>query len=838
MPTEFNDASHYGFFLTGTTLTSSTGKYARMSELVLSCLRAQGLLDSMEDGTTAPATNKLWLDKNTDPAVLKEWDATGSSWQPMTFQRLFGRAIVTPFATPTGTGNAIVVAQPTPFIANRMYSLTPIADNSGAATIQVTGVGTYNVRYPDGTALEAQELKAGNPTVMLFTGSRFEVLFKVADIYQARDEAVAAATALPAITANTMLVDNAAGTARQAKTFAEVNGKLGVFETEADASAATIDATINRVRLEGSVTLGDGHGGLYIDTNNGSTDTFTSNGGGRTWYRVADVGEDRLSAAVAERLPGYWSDVLDNADWFGGVAYPAMIRLGEGAAASVTQDSTSSRDIIAFGPGALNVATTGTNLVAIGGNTMSQAQPGSHNVAIGASAGTRISSAGGGLNGSRNVALGTLSLHFLSTGYQNVAIGRNAGQCWTTGHYNTAVGYNAGASGRGPIGLDGLITNQYPGTASDMTAVGAACLSLSAANNTGIGASAGRYVKSGSLNVFAGVGAGGNLDIDLSENGKVLTSPALAGTYAQSGTTITVTATANGAVVGNKVLIRFTTGDLSVDTNGDAQWLSVVTKPSADVFTLTSPVSKTASGAVVIDAVETSTTRTPSSTNTIVGVDAFSQSTTLQAGTAVGWQAGYSATGNDNTFVGQRSGYNVTTGGQNTAVGVNAGRGAGITTYRNWSCLGADTVVTGSNQVQLGNSSTTTYVYGTVQNRSDARDKADIRDTTLGLEFISALRPVDYRWDMRDDYYDEDADGNRTPLPRDGTKKRCRYHHGLIAQDVKRVMDALGVDFGGYQDHSVSGGKEILTIGYDELIGPLIKAVQELTARVAALEAR
>ncbi|MDX0127399.1 hypothetical protein GOC15_22755 [Sinorhizobium meliloti] len=204
--TEFNDSAHWGFFMTGLTLTSSTGKYIRVSELALAALRAQGVFDNMIDGTTAPATDKLWLDKNADPAVLKEWDPTGAAWVPMTFERLFGRAIVTPLATPTGTANALVVAQPTPFIRNRMYSLTPVLDNTGPATIQVTGVGTYAVKYTDGTDVEAQEFKTGNPTILLFTGSRFEVVFKVADIYAASDAAIAAKEEAEAIAA---LMNNA-----------------------------------------------------------------------------------------------------------------------------------------------------------------------------------------------------------------------------------------------------------------------------------------------------------------------------------------------------------------------------------------------------------------------------------------------------------------------------------------------------------------------------------------------------------------------------------------------------------------------------------------------------
>jgi hypothetical protein len=60
----------------------------------------------------------------------------------------------------------------------------------------------------------------------------------------------------------------------------------------------------------------------------------------------------------------------------------------------------------------------------------------------------------------------------------------------------------------------------------------------------------------------------------------------------------------------------------------------------------------------------------------------------------------------------------------------------------------------------------------------------------------------------------------------------------LIAQEVKAVLDAKGIDFGGFQDHSVKGGDDVLSIGYEELIGPMLKAIQELSAEVAALKSK
>ncbi len=132
----------------------------------------------------------------------------------------------------------------------------------------------------------------------------------------------------------------------------------------------------------------------------------------------------------------------------------------------------------------------------------------------------------------------------------------------------------------------------------------------------------------------------------------------------------------------------------------------------------------------------------------------------------------------------------------------------------------------------------------------------------LGLDFINALRPVDYKWDMRDYYkperpadLPEDAtveeraahrqsieawleDCKHENIVRDGSKKRQRFHHGLIAQEVKDTIDILGIDFGGYQDHKIEGGEDVLSIGYDELIAPLIKAVQQLSAEVKALKSK
>jgi hypothetical protein len=200
-----------------------------------------------------------------------------------------------------------------------------------------------------------------------------------------------------------------------------------------------------------------------------------------------------------------------------------------------------------------------------------------------------------------------------------------------------------------------------------------------------------------------------------------------------------------------------------------------------------------------------------------------------------------------------------------------------LVNYTNCGGFGYNAQVSGDNQIRIGDTNITSVTCQT-NAWSDERDKADIRNTVLGLDFIKELRPVDYKWDYREDYRPEAPKSVAKPaelkedasdeekakyaeelaayndyviakdkwledckwanLVHDGTHKRTRFHHGLIAQEVKALIEKTGVDFGGFQDHTIKGGDAVMTIGYTELIGPLIKAVQQLSARVEYLESK
>ena len=131
---------------------------------------------------------------------------------------------------------------------------------------------------------------------------------------------------------------------------------------------------------------------------------------------------------------------------------------------------------------------------------------------------------------------------------------------------------------------------------------------------------------------------------------------------------------------------------------------------------------------------------------------------------------------------------------------------------------------------------------------SDERDKTDVQDSPLGLDFIRALRPVAYRIKVGDQWVDAepvldeqgqpvvDADGQ--PVMREVVKSRpgVRTHFGLLAQQVKSVLPE-GQDFAGWVKTDPDDPESREALRYEQFISPLIKAVQEQQAQIDALKA-
>ena len=116
---------------------------------------------------------------------------------------------------------------------------------------------------------------------------------------------------------------------------------------------------------------------------------------------------------------------------------------------------------------------------------------------------------------------------------------------------------------------------------------------------------------------------------------------------------------------------------------------------------------------------------------------------------------------------------------------------------------------------------------GTI-NTSDQRDKTAIVNIDLGLDFVKSLRPVNYKWNMRSGY-----EGTRT-------------HMGFIAQEVATLLGDEATNRGVWtRNEEFTGdpagtGEETFPesqgLRYHQLIAPIVKAIQELEARVASLE--
>lgn len=525
--------------------------------------------------------------------------------------------------------------------------------------------------------------------------------------------------------------------------------------------------------------------------------------------------------------------------------------------------------------GALNNATAAGQTIAIGPNAMGNTLKSFDNIAIGEVALQNVQSPTDSYSttlglGTRNVAIGGNAGQYLVDGRNNVFIGRNN----STGAVNVSdsisIGPNA-LSGQVMPGWYPNVENFLPNLNTDttITAVGSAVGQYySGKNITAFGHRAGFNLKTGDSNLLVGWLAGYDLEVDVGWGGKVRTDYDGDGpysTYVKTGNNVVVTLVGHAAVIGGYAHIYWAVGGPAYANHGHA-FPVAITEVTANTFTVQCPYSEEGTGncrvywsTSQVDAEKSrhnvfqgthAAYRVPQSINSVVVGSLAAQNVTqsLTSAVMIGYAACQNATTTPNAVVAIGTAAfrdNMANIGAATAVGHNAGLvmqdgSKPNVSVVNSSMFGAHSAVSGQNQVQLGNSLTTTYVYGTVQNRSDIRDKYDVTDTSLGIDFILGLRAVEGRWDMRDDYRESidvevgrDDAGNPIyetqvrNLPKDGSKKRNRLHQWFIAQEVKALTDKLGVDFGGYQDHKLGGGCDVLSLGYDEFIPPIVKAVQQ-----------
>jgi hypothetical protein len=397
-----------------------------------------------------------------------------------------------------------------------------------------------------------------------------------------------------------------------------------------------------------------------------------------------------------------------------------------------------------------------------------------------------------------------------SGGDNNVVIGKDAGTAITTGDLNTALGSSAlktisTHSNNVAIGAFAMDA----GTGDNNVAVGSGALggsSFSANSNVAVGKDAGNAITTGAENTLVGALAG-----------DALTTGSLTAVGYQAGSAAT---TAVGNVfMGELAGASTTTG--SDNTAYGSQAFTTNTTGADNVC-------------IGHDAGRLIST---GDANTIVGSHAGDQISTSNSHTAIGFESLTSCTtGAANTGVGQATGFKITTGSTNTFLGLYAGyydgssTSNGTTTGSNNTAIGAYSMAssaTVSNQFTLGNNTIDNLRCNdtSISSLSDERDKTNIADIPLGLDFIKTLRPVSFDWNRRDGSYE-------------GYKA-----FGFIAQELKTAQDATD-----YADHmrlvhsgfvDVDGeDQESLEADPMKTYPVLVKAVQELSAALDAALAR
>jgi len=431
-----------------------------------------------------------------------------------------------------------------------------------------------------------------------------------------------------------------------------------------------------------------------------------------------------------------------------------------------------------------NLGSGGTNNVIIGEEAGNDLTTGDGNVFIGYQAADKtldidssvvigVGACGALMTAHTNgvVAIGDRALAALTSGKYNIAVGGTALTATETGDYNTAVGAGCLASQTTTAGGGGI-----PADSVGNTAVGAFCATdiTTGFGNTAMGHSA----------LYA------SEDVDFA---------VAIGRSAAAGV---LTSAANGTIgIGFQALYACTSG----------------------------------AGNVAIGYQTLMTTTANGDKNTAVGYQALKA---LQAdtdghgeNTALGHQAGLAlVAGTGNTLIGNQAGDVIVEGDNNVMIGAFTDPDASDAT--NQIVIGKSITGTADDQFSFGKASNVvSNDFGTDADwsrASDIRKKRDIKDDTLGLNFINDLRTVTFQWKPSNEFPQEWNEYNE-----ENQMNLDAVMHGFIAQEVKVALDKAEVDtFAGWKQRA--DGSQ--AVSRDMFIMPLVKAVQELSARVEELE--
>ena len=617
------------------------------------------------------------------------------------------------------------------------------------------------------------------------------------------------------------------GTSSQATSNFNISGNGTVGGT---LSAATVNAT-NQFNLGGSRILTGSGNNLFVGFNAGSANTGTSN-----TFVGASSGQSNV-AGSNNTLLGSGTNVGS-----GGLNFATAV--GAGAAVSSNNTVVLGRSTDAVNvPGTLAVTgntSVGGNLMVTGTISGSFSVTNVSGVLPAANGGTGIGGVGGtgtflrsngtiwqaatlsttdipSLGGSY-VQNGTSaqSANFNITGNGTIGGGLTVGGALTAASFPAANLTGTIAASNGGTGLTSAGTT---GNFLRSTGSGWASQGLSTSDIPNLGTSYiqnGNSVQTGNFNISGNGMIGGNLTVTGSINGNFIV-PAGSANYIQNG--ISTQSSSNFNISGN-------------GTAGGT--LSAATVNAVNQFSL--------GGSRVLS---------NGNNNLFVGIGA-GPSATGSNNTIVGENTGNSTTtGTDNVFVGFRAGFINTTGSMNTVVGTNANLSVNNLTFA--TAVGANSIATANDTIVIGKTSGTyngnmrpadsVVIPGTLSVAGDAsaanlstsgmvtvsalgsagstalcrnasnqistcsssaRYKYNINNFGSGLDIVRKLRPVSFNWK---------ADG--------------MADMGLVAEEVAAVEPLL-------VNRNANG--QVEGVKYDRVGVILLNAVKEQQTQIESLQ--
>lgn len=128
------------------------------------------------------------------------------------------------------------------------------------------------------------------------------------------------------------------------------------------------------------------------------------------------------------------------------------------------------------------------------------------------------------------------------------------------------------------------------------------------------------------------------------------------------------------------------------------------------------------------------------------------------------------------------------------------------------------------------------YGSGGSSSYSDIRMKKDVGSLNYAEQLILKLKPKQFRFKDEFEPPEEVVPSKvKAEIPTSRTSNRQQLHYGLIAQDVEKIVDELGINRPAFLKKP-DQENEYYSINYVELIAPMIDVIQRLEKRITELE--